>query len=152
MAVEASTRELITAGAASIAAIAACIGVVIGIAQFVRDRRVRLRVSATFKASFYPETHPNVPHGYSIQVTNLSKFTIGISDVGFILNDGQKFSVAPNARSNISGMPIRLESRSSHNFDFGNFSPELSTDIVSRVYATTECGVTETTKVAHSGA
>lgn len=149
MVIEASTWGLITAGAA---AIAACIGVVIGIAQFIRGRRVRLHVSATFKSSLYPETHPNVPHGYSIQVTNLSKFTVGISDVGFILNDRQKFSVAPNARSNISGMPVRLESRSSHNFDFGDFSPELSTDIISQVYATTECGVTETMKVVRSGA
>lgn len=144
---EASMRELITIVVASIAAIAACVSAAIGIAQLVRDRRVRLRVTATFKAPFYPETHPNVPHGYSIQVTNLSKFTVGISDVGFVLKDGQKFSVAPNARSSVSGMPVRLEPRSSHSFDFGNFSPELSTDIVSRVYATTECGMTELTKI-----
>jgi hypothetical protein len=147
MAIEATSRELITAIAASIAALAACIGAGIGIAQFVRDRRVRLRVTAKFHPSFYPETNPNSPLGYSIQVTNLSKFTVGISDVGFVLNDGQKFSVAPNAQPNIAGMPIRLDSRASHVFDFGMFGPDLSTDILSKVYATTECGSTEAAKI-----
>lgn len=131
-----SILEIVTALAASVAAIAS----VWGVYAALKSDWVSLGVSAKFKPSLYPKMSPDTPFGYTITVTNKSKFPVGIADVGFVLKDGQRVSVAPSGSTHVTGMPLRLDSRASHHFDFGGFHLHLRECDIKCVYAKTECG------------
>jgi len=119
-------------------------GTVLGIINTwrqIRGDRVRIRVIPAH--AILTGRIENAPWNFVIEAVNLSEFPVYVEDVGFLLGNGKRATIAPMPGLEPHGaLPVRLEPRASYSKFFKIDRAMLQWRKVKFAYVSTKCGIT----------
>lgn len=128
---------------AIIGAVCGLLGAVLGIINtwnYIRRNKIRLKI---IPIHVILPGSTNIDFG--IEVVNLSEFAVTITDVGFVLKNKDKATLAPvESLDHPKKLPIRLEPRTSYKKCFSKSVIDTGGIKIKSSYANTECGETIT--------
>ena len=143
MIAETGTVTLITA---IIGACCGLLGAVLGIVNTwhqMQKNKIWLKIVPSHAIPVGALAHSNVDFG--IEVINLSEFAVTITDVGFLLTDKRKATLATVDCLEFPGkLPVRLEPRTSYKKLFHKSAMNNVDTKIKSAYANTQCGETLT--------
>jgi len=127
---------------AIIGAVCGVSGAILGVMNTwhqLRQNRIRLRI---IPQHVFPVGAIGISHvNFGIEVINLSDFPVVITDVGFLLHDGQRATLSPVRGIETNGsLPLRLDPRTSYSKWFYMDQSILDYSATKCVYARTQCG------------